>query len=129
MISEITSPLVRGRFLIIINFFVSIGKIYAFLLAYYFLDNFHSGNWRIMMCVSSFTSLIVGILALCFLMESPRYLIANNRVIDGINIVEEMIHKNHNNSKLIKKIFTTVEPEISKEPFEGSKYILIIIIL
>jgi sugar phosphate permease len=96
MISEITAPNVRGRFLIIINFFVSVGKIYAFLLAYLFLEDFSKGHWRMMMCVSSCTSLIVGILALIFLMESPRYLMASGQVVEGLNIVELMIHKNHN---------------------------------
>lgn len=94
MISEITAPDTRGRFLIVINFFVSVGKIYAFLLAYLFLEDFNKGHWKLMMCVSSFTTLIVGILALCFLMESPRYLMASGNVIEGLNIVEEIIHKN-----------------------------------
>lgn len=92
MISEITAPNVRGRFLIIINFFVSIGKIYAFVLAYLCLTDFNTGHWRLMMCLSSITSLIVGILSYIHLMESPRYLLASGYVVEGLNIVEEIIH-------------------------------------
>lgn len=77
MISEITSMKVRGRFLIVINFFVSVGKIYAFVLAYICLDNFTQGHWRLMMCLSSITSLIVGVCAHLYLKESPRYLLAS----------------------------------------------------
>lgn len=94
MISEITSPEVRGRFLIVINFFVSVGKIYAFLLAFLCLEDFSKGHWKLMMCISSSTSLIVGVLAWCCLMESPRYLMASGNVVEGLNIVEEIIHKN-----------------------------------
>lgn len=94
MISEITAPAVRGRFLITINFFVSIGKIYAFLLAYLCLSNFTSGHWRLMMCLSSLTSLIVGVLSYLLLMESPRYLMAAGDVVEGLNVVEEMIEMN-----------------------------------
>lgn len=94
MISEITSPAVRGRFIITINFFVSIGKIYAFLLAYLCLENFNSGHWRLMMCLSSITSLLVGIFSFFFLMESPRYMVAKGEVVEGLNILERMIEMN-----------------------------------
>ena len=61
----------------IVNFFVTIGKMYAFLLAYVFLDGFNSGNWRMMMIISSLTSLFVFIASKYLLLESPRFLIAN----------------------------------------------------
>jgi uncharacterized membrane protein len=72
MISEVTQQLHRGRFLIVINFFVSVGKLYAFILAYIFLEDFSRGNWRLMMFISSSTSLLVSFLAKVFLYESPR---------------------------------------------------------
>ncbi|CAD8103528.1 unnamed protein product [Paramecium primaurelia] len=122
MISEITAPDVRGRFLIVINFFVSVGKIYAFLLAFLCLENFNQGHWRLMMSLSSTTSLIVGILAWIFLMESPRYLMASGQVVEGLNIIEEIIHKNQNNKGLISRLFKSVQPEVSSDPFKGSKY-------
>jgi hypothetical protein len=50
---------------------------YAFLLAYVFLDGFNSGNWRMMMIISSLTSLFVFIASKYLLLESPRFLIAN----------------------------------------------------
>ena len=78
MISEITTMAFRGRFLIIINFFVSLGKIYAFILAYICLEDFHSGHWRLMMILSSFSALLVAILTIMFMLESPRFMMASN---------------------------------------------------
>lgn len=82
MISEVTASTHRGRFLIVINFFVSIGKLYAFILAFVFLEDFSRGNWRMMMFISSLTSLMVSLLAKFFLYESPRLTNFNSIDID-----------------------------------------------
>lgn len=94
MISEISCKAIRGRFLILINFFVSVGKIYAFLMAYLCLEEFDRGDWRLMMFMSSFTSLLVGILSKLYLMESPRYLLASNGVDEAMSITDKMIEIN-----------------------------------
>lgn len=77
MISEITPLKFRGKSLVLINFFVSIGKLYGCLLAYIFLENFTKGNWRLMMITSGISSLLVFLGSIFILKESARFLIAN----------------------------------------------------
>ena len=122
MISEITTMAFRGRFLIIINFFVSLGKIYAFILAYICLEDFHSGHWRLMMILSSFSALLVAILTILFMLESPRFMMASNQIDEGLNIVEEIIHINQSTPPWIHSYFLTSFPKKEKDPFPGSKY-------
>ena len=83
MLSEIIPSEYRGKGLVILNFFVSIGKLFGCILAAIFLTNFHSGNWKLMMIVSSFPSLAVFICSKMFLLESPRFLIASFRYEEG----------------------------------------------
>lgn len=59
MFSEIVPLAYRGKGLLVINFCVSLGKIYSFILGAIFLQNFTKGNWKMMMITSSFPSLIV----------------------------------------------------------------------
>ena len=49
MVSEIFPLNYRGKSIILANFNVSIGKVYAIFLAYLILDDFNTGNWRLLM--------------------------------------------------------------------------------
>ena len=57
--AEITPSKYRGKGILLLNFCVSIGKLYGLLLAYIFLDTFTSGNWRMMMICSCLPNLVV----------------------------------------------------------------------
>jgi MFS family permease len=57
--AEITSCKYRGKGILLINFCVSIGKLYGIFLAYIFLDTFTSGNWRWMMIFSCLPNIFV----------------------------------------------------------------------
>jgi MFS family permease len=78
--AEITPNKYRGKGILLLNFCVSIGKLYGLLLAYIFLDTFISGNWRYMMIFSCIPNIFVFIGSFTTLQESPRYLIANNKI-------------------------------------------------
>ncbi len=55
-----SSPLkYRGKGLLLLNFCVSLGKIFGIVLAYIFLETYTSGNWRLMMFVSGIPNLVV----------------------------------------------------------------------
>jgi putative MFS transporter len=55
-----SSPLkYRGKGLLLLNFCVSLGKIFGILLAYIFLDSFTEGRWQLMMFISGFPSILV----------------------------------------------------------------------
>lgn len=94
MTSEITPMKYRGRFLVIINFFVSVGKIFGCLLAVIFLKDFQHGNWKMMMVASGIPSLIVFVGGMLRLRESPRFLLASARYEEAFAVFNEMISVN-----------------------------------
>ncbi len=90
MISEISPIIYRGKLLIVINFFMSLGKLYGCLLAYIFLSGFEKGNWRLMMVVSAFPCLITLGGTLLYLKESPRFYLASNRFEEAIETIKSI---------------------------------------
>jgi putative MFS transporter len=97
--AEITPSKYRGKGILLLNFCVSIGKLYGLLLAHIFLDSFTSGNWRLMMICSCFPNVFVLFGSLSTLRESPRYLVAHNQIGSACQIINEMIIKNNPLSK------------------------------
>lgn len=103
MLSEIIPIQYRGKGLVFLNFFVSLGKLIGCFLAMICLDSFSSGNWRLMMVLSSFPSLIVFFASSAFLMESPRFLLANQQYEESILVINKMIEINSNADATIDK--------------------------
>lgn len=93
--SEITPVEYRGKGIVAINFFFSLGKFYAVIVAKFCLDNLHSGNWRAMLIWCSLPSLIVWAGTWYFVKESPRFLIAVNRIEEGVEVLNHMAKVNH----------------------------------
>lgn len=91
MYSEIVPTAYRGKGLLLINFCVSLGKVFSILLAYIFLDNFHEGNWRGMMVASSFPSLLVVAGGCIFMYESPRFLLARGNFEESFFILDRYL--------------------------------------
>ena len=94
-IAEISTKDLRGKIIICMNFCVSIGKIYGLFLIYICLNDFHSGNWRLMMIISAFTSLIVAIGNWYYLKESPRYYIASGLINEGVETLDYIGNTNN----------------------------------
>lgn len=94
MFSEIVPLKYRGKGLLIINFCVSLGKVYSFILSAMFLQNFTNGNWKMMMVCSSFPSLIVVILVIAYMQESARFLLAIGREEESFRILDKMLELN-----------------------------------
>lgn len=59
MYAESTPMKYRGKGLLMLNFCISTGKVFAIVLAQIFLDSFTSGNWKAMMFFSGIPSIIV----------------------------------------------------------------------
>ncbi|KRX08051.1 Major facilitator superfamily domain, general substrate transporter [Pseudocohnilembus persalinus] len=110
MFSEIIPMQYRGKGLVIINLFVSVGKIVGCLFAWICLDNFSSGNWRLMMVLSSFPSLIVFWGSFYVLSESPRFLVASKQIDEGIEVLNKMIVEN-NKSQGYAELVTSEEKQ------------------
>jgi len=74
MLTEITIIKYRGKCIVVINFFITFGKLWGCLLAFLCLENFNEGNWRLMMRLSCIPAVLACFLIYFFLDESPRYL-------------------------------------------------------
>jgi MFS family permease len=59
MYAESSPMRYRGKGLLFLNFCVSLGKIFGIALAYFFLSSYTEGDWRLMMFVSGFPSVLV----------------------------------------------------------------------
>ena len=88
--SEITPVELRGRGIVAVNFFFSLGKFYAVIVAKFCLDSLTSGNWRAMLIWCSLPSLLVWLGTWLYVKESPRFLIAVERIDEGVQVLNEM---------------------------------------
>jgi len=90
MASELTPTAFRGKGIAIVNFCFTIGKIYSVIMAKFTLSSLVTGNWRLMLFLSSIPSLIVSYGAWRYIKESPRYLLVSNRIDEGIEALDEI---------------------------------------
>lgn len=100
MFSEIVPTSYRGKGLLLLNFFVSIGKVFSVILAYMYLDNFNQGNWKGMMVASSFLSLMVFAGGCFFMYESPRFQLARGLYQQSFLTLNHFIKNNNDGSCL-----------------------------
>ena len=78
----------RGRWIVCINFFITIGKLLGVLLGYLFLDNLSSGNWRLMITVTSVFPLFTFLGTILFIRESPRFCLFNDQASKCYSILK-----------------------------------------
>ena len=88
--SEITPLKYRGRSIVVINFFMTIGKLYACLIASFFLIDLNTGDWKKIMMCSSLTPLLVFFLSAIFLDDSARFLCARGKFENAWKIMDKM---------------------------------------
>jgi len=98
MASELTPTAFRGKGIAIVNFCFTIGKIYSVIMAKFTLTSLITGNWRLMLFLSSIPSLIVSFGAWKFIKESPRYLLVSGRIEEGIQTLDEIGRINNQSS-------------------------------
>ena len=92
--SELTPVNIRGRSIVAVNAFFSLGSFYAVIVAKLCLDSLESGDWQAMLIWCSIPSLIVYIGTWRFIKESPRYLIAVDRLEEAIEVLNYMASVN-----------------------------------
>ena len=99
MFAEISPQKYRGKGVLLINFCISLGKIYAVLLGYVFIEqDLKDTNWKLMMLCGGLPNVIVFIGSYFILEESPRFLLANQRYDEGFDTLNKMIEINHGNN-------------------------------
>ncbi len=127
LLTENISSEKRGKFTVLINCSFSLGSLIATIIAWFCLDNMISGNWRLMLLIGSFPSLLVYIGTRRYLKESPRYIILSSSVENGIKVLNEMIELNNENKPFYKTLIAFDfynEYKINKKEFifDESKY-------
>jgi len=76
--AEITTISLRGKIQLVINIFVTLGRVLVAASTFYFLSNdLKSGDWKMMMITPIVLNITTTIGILIVMEESPRYLIAN----------------------------------------------------
>lgn len=95
--SEMTPTKYRGIVSIIVNFSLTIGKLYGCFIFYLYYENMEKGDWRSMMGLSCFTCLFAFILSFYFIEESPRFLCASEKFEKSFEILNLMGKKNNIN--------------------------------
>lgn len=101
MFAEISPEKYRGKGILLINFCISFGKLYAVLLGYFFLqEDLAATNWKLMMVCGSLPNCLVLLGSLYILQESPRYLMAHRRYQEAFAVLDVMLQKNHNDPSL-----------------------------
>ena len=89
----------RGKTLVIVTSVFSIGQLIAIFAAYLCLDNLTTGNWRLMLLLCSFPSLIVWYGCYKYLLESPRYVMLTQDVQSGMEILNYVMRFNKQNEE------------------------------
>lgn len=78
MFAEITPEKQRGKGILLINFCISIGKLYGVVLGYIFIqEKLAETNWKLMMVCGALPNIIVFFGSQFILTESPRWLLAH----------------------------------------------------
>ncbi len=104
--TEIINSGERGKYTVLVNCSFSLGQFIATLIAWFCLKNMTRGNWRLMLLICSFPSLLVFLGSRRYLRESPRYVILTQSVEDGIRILNEIIDFNNDKTPFYKTIIS-----------------------
>jgi MFS family permease len=100
LMTEISPVHLRGKQLVTLALFWSIGALLACWLASILLDSLDQGNWRgllAMCCIPIFFSLVSSFI---YLEESPRYYLLNKRYQDAFKAIDRMIKMNRGTDPL-----------------------------
>lgn len=89
----------RGKIMTVITAMYNIGQLLSILLASLCLENLGSGNWRILLLLSSFPSLLVFYGCLKFMVESPRYVMLSQDIHAGFDVLNYVIKYNKLNEE------------------------------
>ena len=95
MLIEITPMEYRGRWVIWISGFFTIGEIIAIFVAYLTLDSSTPGNWRLLVVWITFPVILSAFFSIRYLKESPRFTLFKN-FDEGLDILNRMNIINHN---------------------------------
>ena len=91
----------RGRWIVMINFFITIGKLIGVLFSYLFLDNLTQGNWQKMVATTAIFPIFTALGVIFILRESPRFCLFNNQESRCFTILNQIKTINLNFPKFL----------------------------
>jgi MFS transporter, putative metabolite:H+ symporter len=95
MFAEVSPSGCRGKGILLINFCISIGKLYAVFLGWLFLQPVLADtNWKLMMVCGALPNFIVLWGSIYILEESPRFLLLHQQLDAGIDVLKRMLQQN-----------------------------------
>jgi putative MFS transporter len=100
-ITEILPKHLRGKWVVLINFFVTIGNIYGTLMAYFVMESLDEGNWRLLLAYTAILPFVTLIGTLIYLQESMRFLLSSKRLSELKGIFNGLVRLN-NSTKLFR---------------------------
>lgn len=116
MFAEVSPSAYRGKGILLINFCISIGKLYAVFLGWLFLKPvLAETNWKLMMVCGSLPNFIVLWGSIYILEESPRFLLLHRQYDAGIQVLNRMLKQNG------KEPMTSSEEVEIRGEFEGNE--------
>jgi len=71
--------------------FYTLGEMFVCLLSFLTLDNLKTGNWRLLLVLSTIPSFMIMIGAAIWLDESPRFLLLNKNYDEAFDVINKMI--------------------------------------
>jgi sugar porter (SP) family MFS transporter len=89
-ISEMSPPANRGALVAMNQLMITVGILLSYLIDYAFTG---AGDWHAMIAVGAIPAVVLGI-GICFLPESPRWLILNEKEAEASNVLKKIRETN-----------------------------------
>lgn len=94
MLAELTPPLLRGRYMSLIQLFLSFGMIFGICMGLAVLTDLTRGNWRLLIAVCTLPGIFAFIFSVLFLEESPRYELIIGKYESAFRIADKINEMN-----------------------------------
>jgi len=94
IMAEITPLKYRGKYMVLLGVFYTLGEIISCLIAIFTLEKLDSGNWHALLAWSTFPALLAWISSLLLLDESARHEMMIGNHSNGIKILNKMYREN-----------------------------------
>ena len=96
IMAEITPVKYRGKYMVLLGIFYTLGEIVSCLIAIFTLDTLKSGNWHGLLAWSTFPALLAWIASLVLLDESARHEMILGNYENGVRVLNKMYAENQN---------------------------------
>jgi len=116
MLAEILPASSRGRNLLVIEYFWTVGGLYVVFIAYYTLgDGNKDGSWRLFVVICTVPCWFSVLIGYFFIPESPRWLCSQGRCAEALEILRHAATNNGHDVELLYPEGTEIQHELKEE--------------